>query len=263
MSLYSTIATALDPCQLFEAAGLGAPDLWQADILRDPWARALLLCSRQVGKSTVAAAVAEHTAVYRPGSDVLILSPSQRQSKETFGKVWDFYRATGRPGEVQKKSELRVRFENGSRILALPGKEETIRGFSDVSLLLIDEGAMVPDGLYFSVRPMLAVSGGRLLALSTPKGKRGWLYEEWKEGDGWKKVRVTARDCPRLTESYLRRELAAMGERWYRQEYLAEFVDLSGSLFRREDIDAAFEGGFEPLYDSLSPDDAEFEPIVE
>lgn len=261
MSVSSTIATALDPSRLFAAAGLGQPDPWQTEILTDPWERAALLCSRQSGKSTVAAAVAEHAAVYRAGADVLILSPSQRQSKETFGKVWDFYRATGEPGTVEKKSELRLRLANGSRILALPGKEETIRGFSDVDLLLVDEAAMVPDDLYYTIRPMLAVSGGRLLALTTPKGKRGWFYEEWTGDGDWKRVKVTARDCPRLSEEYLRQERASMGERWFRQEYLAEFVDLSGSLFRREDIDAAFEAQFEPMFGPSASADAESEPF--
>jgi hypothetical protein len=264
MTIPSTIATALDPSRLFAAAGLGAPDPWQRDLMVSAWQRALLLCSRQVGKSTTAAAIAEHTAVYRPGSDVLILSPSQRQSKETFGKVWDFYRSTGRPVEVEKKSELRLRLANGSRILALPGKEETIRGFSDVDLLLVDEAALVPDDLYYTIRPMLAVSGGRLLALTTPKGKRGWFYEEWTGSSSWKRVEVTAYECPRLSEEYLEEERKALGDRWFAQEYLAEFNDLTGTLFRRDDIDAAFEADFEPMFDSLRPDaGADFEPIID
>ena len=263
MNLISTLTTALEPPRLFDAAGLGTAEPWQHEMLMEPWDRALMLCSRQSGKSTTAAALAEHAAVYRSGADVLILSPSQRQSKETFKKVWSFYRETGEPGTVEKKSELRLRLANESRILALPGTPETVRGFSDVDLILLDEAAMVPDELYYTIRPMLAASGGRLLALSTPKGKRGWFYEEWRGDTDWKQVRVRAPDCPWLSESFLRRERAAMGDRWFRQEYLAQFVDLSGSLFRREDIDAAFEGSFEPLYDSLRPDDGEFEPIIE
>jgi hypothetical protein len=258
----ATVATALDPTRLFEAAGLGAPDPWQQELLLEPWERALLLCSRQVGKSTAAAAIAEHRAVYRPGSDVLILSPSQRQSKETFGKVWDFYRATGKPGTVEKKSELRLRLANGSRILALPGKEETVRGFSSVDLLLLDEAALVPDDLYYTIRPMLAVSGGRLLALSTPKGKRGWFYEEWTGEADWRRVKVTAYDCPRLTDEYLEEERKALGDRWFAQEYLCRFNELSGALFRQDDIEAAFEGGFEPMFSPTAEGEEVFDRII-
>jgi hypothetical protein len=70
---------------------------------------------------------------------------------------------------------LRLELENGSRIVSLPGKQDTVRGFSGVRLLVVDEAARVPGELYFAVRPMLAVSGGRLLALSTPFGTVRWF----------------------------------------------------------------------------------------
>ena len=76
------------------------------------------------------------------------------------------------------RTNRRLEFANGSRVLSLPGTERTVRGFSEVSLLVIDEAARVDDGLYYAVRPMLAVSGGRLVALSTPYGKRGWFHDE-------------------------------------------------------------------------------------
>jgi hypothetical protein len=56
---------------------------------------------------------------------------------------------------------MSLQFPNGSRIIGLPGSEETIRGFSAVSLLLVDEASRVPDDLYMAVRLM-----------STPCGKR-------------------------------------------------------------------------------------------
>jgi hypothetical protein len=57
---------------------------------------------------------------------------------------------------------------------ALPGTEKTIRGFSGAALLIVDEAARVDDALYYAVKPMLAVSGGSLLMLSTPYGRRGF-----------------------------------------------------------------------------------------
>jgi hypothetical protein len=45
-------------------------------------------------------------------------------------------------------------------------------------MLVIDEASRVDDTLYLAVRPLLAVSGGRLVALSTPFGKRGWFHDE-------------------------------------------------------------------------------------
>src|SRR5262249_45002526 len=155
----------------------------------------LILASRQVGKSSVISVLALHTAVFRPGSLVLLLSPSQRQSAEIFRKLLDAYRVLGEDAPSVAESTLMLQLANGSRVVSLPGKEESIRSFSSVSLLVIDEAARVSDALYRSVRPMLAVSGGKLVALSTPFGKRGFFYEEWHGGGPWHRVRVTADQC--------------------------------------------------------------------
>ena len=170
------LVLALDPVELAREAGL-EPDTWQARALRSREPRILLNCSRQAGKSTVTAALAVHTTLYEPGALALLLSPSLRQSQELFRKALDIYNGLKDPVPLESESALRLELKNGSRIVSLPGKQQTVRGFSGVTLLAVDEAAQVPDDLYFAVRPMLAVSGGRLVALSTPFGNRGWWYE--------------------------------------------------------------------------------------
>jgi hypothetical protein len=59
---------------------------------------------------------------------------------------------------------------NGSRIEALPGSEKTVCAFSGTSVLILDEAAGVDDKLYYAARPMLAVSRGSLMMLTTPYG---------------------------------------------------------------------------------------------
>ena len=257
------IATALDPTRLFTAAGLDA-DPWQRELLLSPWERALLLCSRQSGKSTVTAALALHTALYRPASTTLITAPSQRQSKELFAKVWGFYRDTGAPVPVTRKSALQVVFDNDSRIIALPGKERNLRGFT-ADLIILDEAARVEDALYDAVRPMLAVSGGRLAALTTPWGKRGWFYEAWTSDQDWHRVRVTAHDCPRITEDFLAQERDELGSWRFRQEYLCEFVDTEDQFFRTDDLERAARHDFAPLFEGRpaphAPEPRDFDPL--
>src|SRR5581483_1033455 len=153
-----------DPSQVFTLAKM-VPDRWQMALTRSSSSRLLLLCSRQAGKSLSSAAVALLTALLRPMSLVLLLSPTQRQSGELFrAKVRRLYSLLGRPVATVQESALSMELANGSRIISLPGDEETIRGYSDVTLLVIDEASRVPDALYYSVRPMLAVSRGRLMA---------------------------------------------------------------------------------------------------
>ncbi len=179
--LASDLALALDPVLLARRAGI-EPDPWQADVLRSTAPRRLLNCSRQSGKSTVAAIRAVHAALYEPGSLVLLLSPALRQSQELFRKCLDVYRSLDHPEPPEAESALRLELANGSRVVALPGKEGTIRGYSGVGRLIVDVASRVPDDLYRSVRPMLAVSGGDLDAMSTPFGKRGFFYEAWADG---------------------------------------------------------------------------------
>lgn len=244
-----TLATAFDPTRLLRAAGL-EPDGWQRRLLLEPWDRALLNITRQGGKSTTVAAVALHTALYRTNALVLILAPARRQSKELLQKVWGLYRDVGRPVRVDNRSELRVRFDNGSRIIALPGTEKTVRGFSAVDLIVADEAARVDDDLYTAVRPMLAVSGGRLIGLSTPWGRRGWFYEAWSDdSQDWHRVKITGPECPRLSDEFLKQEKREIGRWMYRQEYLCEFVDPVGQMFRTSEIDRAFDEDVEPLFE--------------
>ncbi len=247
-ALASDLRLALDPAHWACAVGFEA-DPWQADVLRSGSPRLLLNCSRQSGKSTVTALLALHRALYWPRSLVLLLSPSLRQSQELYRKVRGFLGAleadTPKPSE---ESALRLELANGSRIVSLPGKEATVRGFSGVALLIVDEAARVPDELYYAVRPMLAVSNGRLVALSTPWGKRGWWFEAWQNDPGWARVHITALDCPRIDPAFLEEERRSLGTWWFEQEYLGIFRDSTDSVFSYETVAAAFSADVPPLF---------------
>src|SRR6516225_2406884 len=74
-----------DPTRVLSLVGL-KPDLWQADVLRTGQTRILINCSRQSGKSTVAAGMSILTALLEPPALSLLLAPAQRQSEELFRK---------------------------------------------------------------------------------------------------------------------------------------------------------------------------------
>lgn len=242
-----------DAVLMAQRAGI-VPDAWQADLLRSGAKQLILNCSRQSGKSTVSSILAIHEAIYQPNSLILLLSPSLRQSQELFRKLKDVYNELDSPSLTQpiEESALRTEFDNGSRIIALPGKEATIRGFSGVSLLIVDEASRVPDELYQAIRPMLAVSAGRLVLLSTPFGKRGFFYSEWADGQGWQKVKITADQCPRIDKEWLEGEKAMIGSWWYEQEYQCSFVETNDQVFSYDDINAALSPDIKPLFQRSS-----------
>jgi hypothetical protein len=135
----------------------------------------ILLCSRQSGKSTVTSILATHQAVAVPGSLVLLLAPALRQSQELFRKVKGVYAALGDTVPAVVENALSLELANASRIVCLPGQEMTVRGFSAPDLVIEDEASRVTDALHQAIRPMLAISRGRLVLLSSPFGRRGHM----------------------------------------------------------------------------------------
>lgn len=220
-------------------------DALQAQILSSDSRRGILNCSRQWGKSTVTAAKAMWQAVNREGSLTVVVSPSGRQSGEFVRKAAEFMARLGMRPRGDGHNAMSLALKNGSRIVGLPGNETTVRGFSAVSLLLIDEASRVSDALYHALRPMLAVSDGALWLMSTPRGKRGFFYEEWANGGPeWERVQATARECPRIRPAVLDREEATLGARMFRQEYLCSFEDEVSGVFSEDSIRGAFTDDF-------------------
>jgi hypothetical protein len=249
LALRDDLRLALDRVAFAEKLGI-VPDAWQGDFLRSSADRVLLNCSRQSGKSTMSAVIALHRALYQPGSLVLCLAPALRQSQELFGKIAAFYRDLGRPVAPQGERKLSLELENGSRIITLPGSEKTIRGFSGAALLLVDEASRVDDSLYYAIRPMLAVSGGSLMMLTTPYGERGVFFEEWTGGVGWERYEVPARECPRISEAFLEEERQALPPWVYRQEYECSFEETEDQVFTTDMIDRAVTSDVKPLFEA-------------
>jgi Terminase large subunit, T4likevirus-type, N-terminal len=243
------LCRALDPALIAIDAGI-TPDPWQATLLRERPRRSLLLCSRQSGKSTVTALTALDTAIYQAPALVLLVSPSQRQSAELFRTVMLFHSKLSGAPPLSKESVLRAEFASGSRILALPGTERTIRGYAKADLVMIDKAARVEDELLAAVRPMLATStgGGRLIALTTPAGKRGWFFDAWTGTDDWHRTKVSAADCPRITKEFLDEELRELGQQRFSEEYGLEFLDPDEAVFPTHIIDQAFTPEVMPLW---------------
>jgi hypothetical protein len=243
-----TAAPEAQPAVEFAAEWLQfQPDPKQRLVLESKSRRGILLCSRQWGKSTVSAIKAVHRAFTVPESLVVVASPSERQSAEWVRKAERFVRMLGIRPVGDGDNAQSVKLPNGSRIVGLPGNEATVRGFSAVSLLVIDEAARVKDELYWALRPMLSVGGGDLWLMSTPFGKRGFFHEEWSDGGPeWERVAGTADECPRIAPEFLEEEKRKLGRAWFEQEYMCTFNDAGGELFGAELLDGCL-GEQEPL----------------
>lgn len=224
------------------------PDSLQRAVLESKHPRGILNCSRQWGKSTVTALKAIRRALEEPGCTVLVASPSGRQSGEFIRKAMVLMRRARLPVKGDGFNELSLKFSNGSRIVGLPGAEGTVRGFSSVALLLIDEASRVSDEMYHALRPMLAVGNGDLWLMSTPWRKRGFFYEAWEHGGpDWFRVKAPATECSRITERFLSEGRAELEEDVFRREYLCEFLEDGAEVFDPGLLAAAMDDGVRQL----------------
>ena len=207
------------------------PDPWQMEVLGSKQKRLLLNCCRQAGKSTTVALLSVLETVGMSGTRVLIVARSFRQARLLFKTAAMFLERFGKQF-LARRTLQEINLKNHSQIICLPCKEETIRGYADVHLLIIDEAARVPDDLYRAVCPMLAVSDGRMVCLSTPFGRRGFFHDAWANGgDDWTRIEVKVDQVSRISRDYLERVRRQMGESWYRQEFTCSFEALEGVVY--------------------------------
>ncbi len=102
---------------------------------------------------------------------------------------------------------------------------------------------------------MLAVSNGRLVALSTPWGKRGWWHDAWANGGAdWARVEVPATACPRISPAFLEEERRALGPLWFAGEYECRFVDTVDQVFGHDLVMAALSAEVAPLFALPDPE---------
>ena len=194
--------------------------------------RCILNCTRQWGKSTITAPKAVHKACTEAGSLTVALSPSARQSAEFVLKARNFLQSIGIAAKSDGHNEISIALDNKSRIIGLPSSEDKIRGFSAVSLLLIDEAARVEDSLYSAVRPMLAASNGQLWLLSTPNGRAGFFFQEWNsQSSQWARFEIPAIKCPRISPIFLDEERLSHPRDTFLREYCCQFIDPEGAVF--------------------------------
>ena len=245
----SYLAAGLDPCLFAQEVRLD-PDPWQTTMLRTQRKRIILNCARQTGKSTITAASAEHRAIFFPGSLILIISPSLKQSMEVFKKICDIRLLERYPLEMVEDTKTSCVYTNGSRILCLPGSESSIRGYSAPDMIIIDECARVDQAVLDALRPMLATTpDSKLVLLSTPNGKNNEFARVWFEHDTeWLKIGVVAKNCPRISAEFLAREKLTLAPWIYKREYECSFDEPAGSLFRMDDINNAIDTSVKPLF---------------
>jgi Terminase large subunit, T4likevirus-type, N-terminal len=239
MSGIRDLAYTIDPA-LWVQKRLGVtPSDWQSQFLRAPAGASLIvLTARQVGKTTVAGWAIAHFMLYNPGGLSVIACPSHRQSVEAVRRVKEHLLTL----EVKLKVDnvYSLELESGSRVLALPGSDDSIRGLTVDGWIVADEAARLSDDLISALRPMRARRPqARFAMLSTAWSRTDPFWKAWADDDpSWLRLKATA-DVPGLfSPQYLEQERRALGEHSFNREYLgipggAEVSPFGWELYER------------------------------
>jgi hypothetical protein len=215
-------AYRLDPVLWVREVLAVCPTKWQQTFLRSPrGASILVLTARQVGKTTAAAWVIAHSMLFIPGSLSVIACPAQRQSAEAVRRVRVVLLQLG----VTLKSDhvYGIELENGSRVLALPSSDDSIRGLTVDAWIVADEAARLPNDLIAALRPMRARRPqARFAMLSTAWSRTDAFWTAWSDDDPtWMRLKATAdMDGTLFTAEFLEQERRALGEHDFNREYL-------------------------------------------
>ena len=221
-------------------------DDWQRRVVDSKARRIILNCSRQAGKSMLASILSLHIAYYTPGSLVLMVSKTQRQSSELFRVMMNFAEMIDPPTELEEDNRLSMTLKNKSRVVSLPAVPAHVRGFSAPNMIVVDEAARVPTAMYTALKPMLATTPKSLLMLiSTPNLKEGFYFDIWDKNYGsrkseWECIKITASQCPRISKEYLKGERESLGKAVYEREFFCKFQDAEEALFNVELINDVF-----------------------
>ncbi|GER92679.1 hypothetical protein A45J_0397 [hot springs metagenome] len=204
------------------------------------------LASRQIGKSFTLAMEAIVEALKHKCNN-MILSSSDRQSKEVMQKVYSHLRFLKvRSDEIikaERETKEEVQLPNGSRIISLPANPDTCRGFS--GNVFLDEFSFHKDSreIWKAMYPTIT-RGYKIRVSSTPNGKSNMFYDLWQHSDASKhmtSIYDAVREGLKVNIDDLRKNMTDP-DAWV-QEFECQFIDEATAYITYEMITACEDEG--------------------
>ena len=211
-------------------------DDWQKEVLKTE-GNIVLRSGRQCGKSTIISIKAAEEALNKPNQLILIAACVLDQAELIFRKAREYIEARYKNQIVGRVTLHFLELKNGSKILcrAIGDTGEGIRGYT-ANIIIIDEAAFVNERVWSAITPIISVSHGKMILLSTPHGRKGYYYNCFSDKD-YTSFHVSALDCPRHTKEFLDKAEARMTKVEFATEYLGEFIDELREYFTDEWIE--------------------------
>ena len=211
-------------------------DEWQEEVMETK-GNMVLRSGRQVGKSTIIGLKAAKYALEHQKKLIMVISKTERQAGLLFQKILlnihEIDKTQIKKGKDRPTKHL-INLKNGSKIFSLPAGDTGygIMGYT-INLLIADEAAFVPEEVWNSIIPSLAVSRGNIWLLSTPFIKEGYYYNCFKDPT-FTAFHQSSEDCPRKDQQFLDHQKEILSKANYAQMYLGEFRDEIKQFFSDE-----------------------------
>lgn len=213
---------------------LPRPHVGQRQVLDCPARFRVLACGRRWGKSETARQALAAEVLH--GAFCWWVLPDYPMATE----AWRILKRTFEPLLVaggKSEEERRLTLITGGVVQVKSAHEpDSLRGLG-LDFVVLDEAAfMAEESWTAGIRPALSDRQGRALFASTPNG-HNWFYRLYRLGQDplqneWASFRYMTRDNPLIPAGEVEAAREEMPERWFRQEYEAEFVEDSGAVFR-------------------------------
>jgi hypothetical protein len=212
----------------------------QETVRRHPARFKVLACGRRWGKTRLGAILCLDTAINLRGAAWWI-APTYKVAAVGWRQLKGLARQI--PGTVIREVDRKAEFPGGGWYQVRSADDpDGLRG-EGLNRVILDECAFIAEKAWSeALRPALSDRKGDALFISTPKGQN-WFWRAWLKGqeDGreWMSWRFPSVSNPHLDPAEVESARGDLPERTYQQEYLAEFIDEAGGVFRkvREAVD--------------------------
>lgn len=187
---------------------------------------------RQFGKSIALMNQVYYWLFNDKGCKCAWVSPIYKQAKKVFDEMVEAFAGTGLI--KSNATELMISV-NGSTLQFFSAERyDNIRGFT-FDYLVCDEFAFIDSEAWTEVlRATVLVKGKKVLLSSTPKGKNHFyrIFQLAIDNPQYKSFKMTSYDNPLIDPKEIDDAKATLPDHIFRQEYLAEFIDDGGAVFR-------------------------------
>ncbi len=212
---------------------------YQLEVFKDPRKNKVIVIHRRAGKTSLVVNKLIMEAIKNPAKVFWYLCPTMKQAKEVVWKAPNMLNQYLPMAAVEKKNEveLTIYLKNKSQI-QIKGADnpDALRG-SDPFMVAFDEYAQMKPEVYDEVvKPILIANGGSAWFVGTPKGKNDF-YNKYKFAQNnpkdWQTILLRADQSNILTQDQLKEAQSSMTEAAFSQEFLCEFLEGEGTIFRR------------------------------